>query len=301
MTKENSHQIMHEITSFDTEKLKARSYKINDRKFKDLKEITERSEDYKSLFFPYGEECVVYSGAEHNPKNLTKKLPNITFLPNYEWQNYKKRFILTLGSTLGHKHIQAEKGDNREFQEIYEFLGYGAMILRNKNGTTLHILAPKEKIIVGTEDSMTIFNLQTEPLITLDYANPNMNSANKVLEKNIGPLMMIQETPIELDFSEYMTQFRLNRNYVTEKIIKTESTSKNLINVPAKLGRELYSKLSSNSDYKEEFKQLGINLSFESNIPKHFEKEFTPSLLELAVMQNKILLSALKINEEEFR
>ena len=85
------------------------SYKINERKFSDIKKFF--SEDYIRIMPFYPENYAVYSGAEHtgNPK-----LPNITVLPNL-----RIGLGSILGSTMGHQHTQNEKYDLRRFQEIY--------------------------------------------------------------------------------------------------------------------------------------------------------------------------------------
>jgi hypothetical protein len=242
--------------NFDRKMLEGIGYKINERRINDpdIQIFIEKSKDFRLASFGHSLLEVAYFGAEHN---TNPKLPNITVLPVYS----------PLASTFGHPHTQAQKGDKRRIQEIYEFLGYGAMLIRNQEETVLHILKPKEKIIVKPNDNMTIFNLQPEPLVTLDYANPNMNSANKDLEKRIGPLMMIECEEFGEDIA---TCFKINPKYIDEKIIKCEEKIKEtgfnygriLIENPNKewfisivnseLGKSLYESLESKQPSKED-------------------------------------------------
>jgi hypothetical protein len=287
-------KLIADIRNFDFKELIELGYNINNRKFRDIKKITNKSSDYNKLLFPYGDECIVYSGAEHNPMDGLK-LPNITQLLNYEWQDGKGTFIPVMGSTLGHQHLQKQKYDNREFQEIYEFWGYGGMLLRNSQGITLHVLAPSEKVIIGTGDSMTFFNLQQSPLITLDYANPKMNSASKDLENEIGPLLMISKEPVYPKSICKKIRFKINNNYLNQNLITPKEISEVDVDVYAPLGFELYQQLITKKSYQRRFEDLGIKLSFGGNIPQNLKSEFSPMLIELVLNKNKLLFDNLGI------
>jgi hypothetical protein len=326
--------MLDDMICFRVEALKRLGYKINDRTFASLKPVF--SEDYRGIAFNYKDQDTVYSGAEHKGK---PKLPNVTFLPNMGCSSNA-----ILGSTFGHQHTQAQNGDKRQFQEIYEFLGYGAMMIRNSSGTTLYVMKPGEKVVVGTADHMTIFNLGFEPLVTLDYANPEMNSANKDLEQRtirngpLGSLMMIKH----FEFSEAnCTMFIVNPDYISEGIVKCDYKVRKegfrkwgSVRVDGEdyryfvsvgdtgLGSSMYDALSPKvmtdrdkeeydglirrglgvsaafflerfMDYAETFKKIGITIKVGGNIPLEFREEFSRSLLDLAVEQNKTLLNCL--------
>ncbi|MBM3234374.1 hypothetical protein FJZ19_04760 [Candidatus Pacearchaeota archaeon] len=256
-------------------------YKVNPRRFKDIWPILEKSGMCKREDFSYNDDAVVYSGAEHrgNPK-----LPNQTVLPNLWIGSY-----ILLGSTLGHQHTQAEKGDRRRFQEIYEFHGYGAILLRDDFTTTLYVLKPGEKVIIGTRDNMTLFNLDYCSLTTLDMANPqknpNMNEANKDLEKLIGPLMIVKHGKLE---GSDVTIFRVNKKYKDKISVKTFEP----IVVVSRLGTELYERMKES---RMEFWKRGIRIIHGGNVPKDLKKEFSPPLLELAQKKNKTLMEILEM------
>ena len=294
-----------ENIKFDREKLESLGYKINERKFSDIKRFF--SEDYRRASLPYQDNDVVYLGAEHtgNPK-----LPNITILPNLASGGK-----VILGTTMGHQHTQHEKKDTRKFQEIYEFKGYGGMLLRNKQETKFHILKPDEKIIVGTADNMTLFNLDESPLLTLDYANPAMNQATKKLEEELGTFIFISfqhwgET------SE--AKFCLNKSYMERGFVNPENHNSLELKISMRdlnLGRNLYERLGkkgpdeqisrslpglsrafyneSEENMTERFSKSGIKLEFGSNLPEDLREEFSPGLPELVLTKNKILFKEL--------
>ncbi|MEI6058153.1 MAG: hypothetical protein WCP89_00090 [archaeon] len=325
-----------EITRYDTKALEKRGYKINPRKFGDIWKILGKSKLVKRKEFDIKDDKEVYSGAEYTK---TPKLPNITVLPDL-WIGMDQLH----GSSLGHQHTQSEKGDKRLFQEIYEFLGYGAMLLRNENSTNLYVLKPREKVIVGTGDNMTLFNLDYKPLVTIDMANPQMNSANKDLENEVGPLMIMKH----MEFSEANTTlFKINEEYIKRKLLKCDEAirqnglcsfgsvkiegeeSKFLIGIgDTGQGQELYNSLRPREfteenkreyeslkdqglgctagfyldgfqNYHGMLKKLGINVIHGGNIPRELEKEFSPSLLELAVSQDKTLMEILNLPKKE--
>ena len=54
-----------------------KGYKINQRTFSDITPLFSNS--YKKFDFGYKDNEIMYFGAEHSPKNLFNKLPNLTF------------------------------------------------------------------------------------------------------------------------------------------------------------------------------------------------------------------------------
>jgi hypothetical protein len=257
-------------------KLKELEYIINDRT---LKEVIPFLEKFPRLFpqkVLTRENELIYSGAEHrgNPK-----LPNVTFIPNLPIVGGS-----LLGSTFGHQHTQRQTGDTRPFQEIYEFQSYGAMLLRSEKSTRLITLKPGEKVIVGTDENMTLFNLDECPLLTLDYANPEMNSATKDLEKRIGPPIAILRTKEEI-------YFYINPQYNREGLIKGKRNSV-VIRSP-EMGKNLIKSMESQN---EEFYQCGIELANEDNIPRELKQEFVNTLSKLVNEKNKKLLDILRMN-----
>jgi len=268
------------VIDFDNEDYKsmltALGYKINNRYFGDTKGLF--SKDYAKFNFRYDTNKIIYSGAEHTRK---PKLTNITVLPNLQ----ADRGIAVLGSTMGHQHTQAENGDERQFQEIYEFQNHGGMLLRNqkRNYSQLHFLSPGEKVTVGTDDNMTIFNLGISPLVTLDYANPDKNGAQKNLEKKLGSFMTI--THQEQNFQN--TTFYFNDNYTPEKI-------EPIIITHANLGQSLFEKIHA---HKKDFENRDIEIIFGGNLSSEQQAEFNKPLIDLVLQKNKTLFKILEIEK----
>ncbi|RLA99652.1 MAG: hypothetical protein DRG83_12710, partial [Deltaproteobacteria bacterium] len=126
----------------------ALGYIVNDRDFKaNFQDLF--SEDYEVFARRYHlvSRSPVYSGAEHTGD---PKLPNITVLPNISTRRArsmhlefdKKRFdiardfpfsmstgqeVTLFGCTMGHWHGQTDCPDG--IQELYEFQGYGALLI----------------------------------------------------------------------------------------------------------------------------------------------------------------------------
>ena len=257
-------------------------YEPNHRVYKNIKTTLSRfvGGDINGLVLPYKNDDAVYSGLEHqgNPK-----LPNATILPNLRTIDDKT----FLNTTTGHQHLQKLKGDERKFQEIYEFFGYGAILLRNNSGANLHILKRGEKVVVGTDDNMTLFNLDDSELQTLDYANPAMNSANKDLETSIGPLLLIIYDPVKRNL-----RFTFNRKYYEQKILAGDIEAL-VIDIPfADLGEPLYQRMP---EFGEHFRKAGIELVIGGNIPEEHKNEFAPGLLSLVLNRNPTLFRSLAL------
>lgn len=269
-----------EAIDFDNEDYKsmliALGYKINDRHFEDTKKLF--SKDYARFDFKYDTNKIIYSGAEHTGK---PKLPNITVLPNLQTD----KGITILGSTMGHQHTQAENGDERQFQEIYEFHGYGGMLLGNKNYTNLHLLSPGKKVSVGTNDNMTIFNFGTYPLITLDYANPNKNEAQKDLEKKLGSFITIAHQDVFPNITFYFSD-----NYTPKDI-----EPKHPIQIThANLGQSLLKKIHA---HKKHFENQNIEIILGGNLSNEQQTKLKEPLTNLILKRNKTLLRILEIED----
>ena len=257
---------------WEPEKLVRQGYKINVRKIKDVRDIIAHSPDFQKL--KLADEDFLYTGAEHIGK---PKFQNITLLPNVgSTQDY-----IVYGSTFGHQHLR-QPGDNRPFQELYEFQNYGAMLLRSPDRTQLVLARPGEKVFVKTTEDMTLFNLGREPLITLDYANPEKNHATKELEKRFGPLMIVTK-------EKGVLRFGINPAYREEELISGE---KEEVLVPEqKTEEDLFKYIEG---LKKEFNSCGIGLIFGGNIPQCLKQDLSEPLVDLVNKRNRTLMDLLK-------
>jgi hypothetical protein len=279
------------MTYFDgittnTGMLKALGYKLNKRTLTDVSKLffekyIQAMQNAISISRGYGDDGI-YVGTEHSG---SPKLPNITLLPNLG-----ARGIYVLGSTFGHQHTQREKGDTREFQEIYEFLGFGAMLLRTEEQCNLHLLTPGQKVIVPTNANMTFFNMGKEPLLTLDYANPEMNSANKNLEAEIGTLLCCEYFPFHraLDFT-------INSKYAERGLVTNSYSDRGNKTIRVdrlELGQEAFDRIK---EQEQRFRMAGINIVTGGNIPKNLEQALSLGLTELALKQDPVLFGILNL------
>ncbi len=256
-------------------------YEIHPRTFAQMRKFF--SLDYNRNQFHYKDNEVIYSGAEHSGD---PKLPNLTILPHLETRD---KFIA--GSTFGHTHIE---NDEREFQEIYEFCGYGGMLIYEplQPDFTLHVLKPGEKVTVSTRENMTLFNLDNKELVTLDYANPLKNRAHKDLENRLGTLLTIEQKAsyesVTFYTSESQTTFRINPQYVEERLVTAHSKELSTTFFGASLGDELYQALREHGE--ERLGKIGLKLSFGGNA-----MQFPEPLMQYALRQDAKLLNALGI------
>ena len=248
-------------------------YKKNERKFQDIQKFF--SEPYKKYRFDCAPDKTVYWGYE------SRTLPNITKLLNLDTLDGE----IVMGSTFGHQHAQKEKGDKREFQEIYEFLWYGGMFVRNKEAV-LYLLRPNEKVIIGTDENMTILNFDAIALTTHDFANRDMNSANKELEGKIGTCMLVKYERKLCGFGVY-----INPRYYEKGILDGKNLGPIIMkNVPFANG--VYGAILSR---KNEFEDRGIKIVLGGNIPKKLTRKFQKPLQVLVQEKNKALFNALQI------
>lgn len=284
-------------------------YTVNDRDFKkNFQDLF--SEDYREFARRYHliEQSPVYSGAEHGGD---PKLPNITVLPNIPTRQArsmhlefdKKRFdigrnfpfslptcqeVTLFGCTMGHWHGQTDCPDG--VQEVYEFQGYGALLIDRPESEEVELWVARDgdKVAVPQQCHMTLYNLDDldHPLVTLDFANPDRNYANKELVRRIGPILLAYYTP-------YEAVFVLNRHYINreriyvrpDEFIDPDSPppgkvdNRNCLNggvrlpgplpsrevrIPlgarASLGQQLYEALTGDAEVIIKFAQLGIRV-----------------------------------------
>lgn len=149
---------------------------------------------------------IVYSGADHTGDPL---LPNVTILPDLMARHLPgvSGPAEVLGCTMGHWHLADPMG--RRTQEIYEYQSWGLMVLDHEDGCPeIWVLGAGDKVAVPSGCHMTLYNLggSSQPLVTLDYANPANNRANKDLIGTHGPILLGYRTATE-------TVFALNPRY----------------------------------------------------------------------------------------
>ena len=287
----------------------ALGYTVNDRDFgESFQKLF--SEDFHAFARRYHliERSPVYSGAEHTGD---PKLPNITVLPNIptRWPGSmhlkfdKERFgigrdfpfslftgqeVTLFDCTMGHWHGQTDCPDR--IQELYEFQGYGALVVdRPENGEVeLWVARDGDKVAVPQQCHMTLYNLDDldHPLITLDFANPDRNYANKELVARVGPLLLAYYTPYEAVFvlnRHYINHERIhvrpdefidgnspppgevdNRNCLHGGVRLPEPLPGREVRIPlgarASLGQQLYEALTSDAETIIRFARLGIRV-----------------------------------------
>jgi len=182
-------------------------YEINERLFRESVEPM-LSEDYIRCGIKAPEDGIAYSGAESNPENPEDKLPNVTVLRNWG------RFLCT---TMGHHQGTPEL----EYQEVYEFHGFGVMVVDRdgKETVELYCMKPGDKVLIPSYCNMTLYSLDWyPPLITLDFANPELNKSSKDLQKavtgkignrtaHVGPILCMY-------CEDGKFHIKLNRQYI---------------------------------------------------------------------------------------
>lgn len=189
--------------SFDKNKTIAQGYKIKHRGLDEIKRHGANS--YLRIVNEMGgfdEENIklpAYEGAEHKPEDLSTKLPNLTLLKNLRLGWGDGEYFM-FGQTMGHSH----PANGPATQEIYEFFGYGAMLIASrddseKSWTKLYVAKPGDKVVVPGNCMMTLFSLNLfyrhdSFLLTADMANPDENESDKEVQKEKGT-MMVMFTP----------------------------------------------------------------------------------------------------------
>jgi len=281
----------------------------NDRDFK--KHFQDLfSEDYKAFARRYHliEQAPVYSGAEHKGD---PKLPNITVLPDiptrrarsahlrFEQKPFKinrdldfsmptGQEVTLFGCTMGHWHGQTDCPDG--IQEVYEFQSYGALVIDRPESDEVELWVARDgdKVAVPQQCHMTLYNLDDldHPLVTLDFANPKRNYANKELVGRIGPILLAYYTPYEAVFvlnSHYINRERIyvkadefidpnspppgkvnNQNCLNGGVRLPGPLPSREVRIPlgarASLGQQLYEALTGDAEVIIQFARLGIRV-----------------------------------------
>lgn len=276
---------------------KCLAYEINDRRFSNISDIVAASEDYSKFEFKAkGNDDVVYTGAEHKPSDLSKKLPNLTHIPNLETIDGKVVMSCTMG------HHQDMPGEKR-MQELYEYHGFGAMVMDNDGKETINFVfaKPRDKIAVPNQCHMTIYNLDTVPLNTADFANPNKkslnyNAANKEMQNQIGPVFCIYQDNMEVVFKFNGKYVNSNNELVGKYGSGVKLTNYSLEDLEIRLdigageglGKRLYDRLS-NDKTRQAFAKIGINLISASEEVEVKGVRTKESLLEIVQRDDKVL------------
>jgi hypothetical protein len=208
-----------------------------------------------------GRRDVAYAGAEYTypvPGDVTQaKLANITVLPNWATRDGRST---VLGCTMGHEHSALEP----RVQEVYEFQGFGLLVIDDQCGAPeIHVARAGDKIAVPTCCHMTLYNLGNNPLITLDFADPRRNDANKELVRRFGPILHVS-------YDGFSATFELNSTYIANPAnpggVRQETAvdraNKVVINRVGRagLGRQLYDQLTGSPDVIAAFAQLGLRV-----------------------------------------
>jgi len=241
-------------------------YSINDRPFTGaIAPYLHGDWDDFDRLFRLEQRCVVYSGAEHAGR---PKLPNITVLPNLLTTVNQRSLspYVVLGCTMGHYH--PEKPLGYRVQEVYEFQSSGMLVLDREDGQPeLWVAREGDKVSVPNGCHMTLYNLgdEDQPLVTLDFANPACNDADKVLIEDNGPILLGY-------YDDCKVVFTLNRLYINSTVhragVRLPSPPKDLWErevridrgARVELGRLLYEQLTQNPDVIGRFAQLGVTI-----------------------------------------
>ncbi len=230
--------------------LEKQGYQLNERTFSSITPLF--SDDYKKAIFPYFSTDGVYLGAEHCNKDssineILQKKCNLTFFNNLE-AKLGDHYVQIMASSMGHFHPSKLK-----VQEIYEFQGYGAMVIQKEGEKpNLIFMNPGGKVIVPGQCHMTIYSLQLEPLETHDFANPKQNSGHKNIQKQKGPIFLIHH-----DDLERRIYFKINSQYSK---YHPSDHSVSLTKREWKPLGELLFLLGRNKSFKKQFEAIGVNL-----------------------------------------
>ncbi len=213
-----------------------------------------------------GESPVIYSGAEHCG---SPKFPNITVVPNLSIKESRglARAFRVFGCTMGHYHPDdPDAPTGSRIQEVYEFQSYGMLVLaRGRGQVELWVARDGDKVAVPSSCHMNLYNLGDEdnPLVTLDFADPERNPANKELIGKFGPILLGY-------YDDFEVFFRLNRLYVNNadhvagvhfaSPPETEQDRQVRIERGARLelGSLLYQELTQNPEIVSRFARLGL-------------------------------------------
>lgn len=279
---------------------KALDYEIVGKKLVDMWKIIAASPDYSQFNIGLKPQDPVYVCIGYRRGNGSK-LPNLTYVPDHA-VIYKPTIeeVLLFGDTKGHHQDMPGK---KRMQELYEYHGFGAMVIDNDGKETINFVfaKPGDKIAVPNQCHMTIYNLDTVPLNTADFANPNKkslnyNAANKEMQNQIGPVFCIYQ-----NWNEVV--FKFNEKYVNSdnELVSKYGSGVKLINYLPEdleirldvgagegLGKRLYDRLSKD-ETRQVFAKIGVNLIQASEEVEMVGVRTKQSLLEIIGRDDKVL------------
>ena len=167
---------------------------------------------------------------------------------------------------MGHYHHYDQK--DFRVQEVFEFQSYGLLILDYEGGRVdMWVAQDGDKVAVPTGCHMTLYNLgdDVNPLITLNFANPDENLSNEEFEKQYGPILLGY-------YSNSEVVFTLNHLYINNP---THNAGVRLLSAPLdelsrqvslvrgarlNLGQFLYEQFTRNPELISRFARLGITI-----------------------------------------
>jgi predicted dehydrogenase len=208
---------------------------------------------------------VIYAGAEHAGD---PKLPNLTVVPNFSVLECRglARPVTVLACTMGHWHTGEPR--DRYIQEIYEFQSFGLLVLDREEGQVdIWVAQEGDKVAVPSACHMTLYNLgdADNPLLTVDFADPDRNLSDKKLVGHCGPILLAY-------YDDHEVTVTLNHLYINSGDhsagVRLASPPKELpdcqITVPRvgrmDLGALLYERLTQDTVLIGQFARLGLNV-----------------------------------------
>jgi hypothetical protein len=170
------------------------------------------------------------------------------------------------------------------------------MVLDHEDGTPeIWVLRAGDKVAVPSACHMTLYSLggSSQPLVTLDYANPANNKANKDLIGAHGPILLLYRTATE-------TVFALNPQYLNSAHFKagvrTQEVSARARAPEVRLplggsqasGASLYALLDPQGPWAPAFTRLGFRL-----------RRATPQAVLAAANGRQVAISASLMEETQ--
>ena len=211
----------------------------------------------------------VYSGADHGGM---PPLPSITVLPNFRpvAGSLTGEVLSILGCTMGHWHPVDPVGERT--QELYEFQSPGLMVLDREQGEVdVWVLRGGDKVAVPSGCHMTLYNLgdDDQPLVTLDFADPRRNPADKSLISRKGPILLAyrSDTGVVFALNELYLNARDHRAGVRVDGEVSAERRRVVISLAGDrpLGEDLYLRLTQDPTLSRRFSELGLRLRVASS------------------------------------
>ncbi len=231
-----------------------------------------------------------YQGKENSPKDLTKKLPNITQFWNLLFNSRGYMY----GSSMGHVHPSADFF----VQEVYEFLGPGGMLIASDDETKLYVCKSGDKVAVPPGCIMTLLNFSYENLFTLDMSNPMQNPSSKIRIKERGPMIAFYHIGDSNDFkaADFKTfrahvpvsgnvKVEFNSNYRQFKIQEDERFHFRIGSKKESLYEELINRKKRFEKYNIEIIEASPNLRLKDRNGK--SHQLTSPLVKLVTDKDK--------------